>query len=229
MTIDALPEAPDPNDSASVFNAKAFALLAALEDFVTQTNATAVEVDADAAAAAASASTATTKAAEASASESAAAGSAIAAATSAGAILWVSGTTYAIGDARRCPTSLRVYNRRTAGAGTTVPSLDPTNWKIASTGGLPDVPYSGTTATVSLGERSRFTNVAAVAVTVPAPTGPGEEWAGIWDNGLFTNSYDLGGASLTHNGITRSGVITNNIRRQIHLISVGANDWRRAP
>lgn len=54
----------------------------------------------------------------------AAAGSAAAA----GAIAWVSGTTYAIGNARYSPIDGQTYRRITAGAGTTDPSLDATNW-----------------------------------------------------------------------------------------------------
>jgi hypothetical protein len=44
------------------------------------------------------------------------------------AIAWVSGTTYAIGDARYSPIDFQTYRRKTAGAGTTDPSLDGTNW-----------------------------------------------------------------------------------------------------
>lgn len=58
---------------------------------------------------------------------SAAANAAIAA-TSAGATLWVSGTTYAIGDRRYSPANGLTYRRLTAGAGTTDPSADTTNW-----------------------------------------------------------------------------------------------------
>lgn len=46
----------------------------------------------------------------------------------AGAILWVSGTTYAIGDRRFSPMNGFTYRRTTVGAGTTDPSLDNTNW-----------------------------------------------------------------------------------------------------
>lgn len=58
MTIDALPSAPLPIDSTATFNSKAFALVAALNTFVTQANALGVAVDADAVAAAADALTA---------------------------------------------------------------------------------------------------------------------------------------------------------------------------
>lgn len=61
-------------------------------------------------------------------SAAAAASSASAAAASSGAVLWVSGATYAIGDVRRSPADLQTYARKTAGAGATDPSADPTNW-----------------------------------------------------------------------------------------------------
>lgn len=62
MTIPALPDAPALGDSPEVFNTKAFAFVAALDDWGTAANATAVAVDADAAAADADATTATTQA-----------------------------------------------------------------------------------------------------------------------------------------------------------------------
>ena len=52
----------------------------------------------------------------------------IAAAAAAGATIWVSGTTYAAGNARYSPIDFQTYRRKTAGAGTTDPSLDSTNW-----------------------------------------------------------------------------------------------------
>lgn len=68
MAITPLPPAPLPSDTPTEFNVKAFDLVAALDDFVTEANAQAVAVDADAASADADAATATTKANEASAS-----------------------------------------------------------------------------------------------------------------------------------------------------------------
>jgi hypothetical protein len=49
MAITPLPPAPEPTDSTAEFNSKAFAFVAALDVFVTETNALAVQVDADAA------------------------------------------------------------------------------------------------------------------------------------------------------------------------------------
>jgi hypothetical protein len=68
MAITPLPPAPLPSDTPSEFNTKAFDLVAALEDFVTEANAQAVTVNADAVSADTDAGTATTKANEASAS-----------------------------------------------------------------------------------------------------------------------------------------------------------------
>jgi len=42
--------------------------------------------------------------------------------------VWVSGTTYAIGDRRYSPINFATYRRTTSGAGTTDPSADTTNW-----------------------------------------------------------------------------------------------------
>lgn len=227
MTIAALPPAPDPSDDRATFNAKAFAFNQALADFVDEANALATDANADAAAAAASEAAALSSKNSAQAHESASAGNASAAANSAGAAVWVSGS-YNEGQAARSPSSLRVFIARTTGSKPTDPASDPTNWKIASSGGLPDNPYTGTTASVFLGERSRFSNAAAVAATVPAPTIAGEEWAGLWQNGRYDNTFDIGAASLRHNNVTLTGVITNNLRLPVHLVSVAANEWRFA-
>lgn len=46
----------------------------------------------------------------------------------AGEIIWVSESTYAVGDIRIRTQTHRKYMRKTAGAGTTAPELDTTNW-----------------------------------------------------------------------------------------------------
>lgn len=48
--------------------------------------------------------------------------------SSSGATLWVSGTTYPVGKQVISPADLQAYIRKTAGAGVTDPSTDPTNW-----------------------------------------------------------------------------------------------------
>jgi hypothetical protein len=149
MAITPLPPAPLPTDSTAQFNTKAFDWVASLEDFVTETNATATAVDvakddaetaaSNAATSAANAATQVTLAANqvtlaagqvalAADQADAAATSAETAAAATNAVLWVSGTTYAIGFLVYSPIDKRAYRRLTAGSGTTDPSADATNW-----------------------------------------------------------------------------------------------------
>ena len=121
MTIAALPTPPGPTDDVATFNARAFALLAALNTFVTEANALGAAADADAGAAQVAQAAAELAQALAEAAQAAAA-------ASAGAALWVSGTSYAIGDRVWSPVNGQVYHRLTTGAGTTDPSADGTNW-----------------------------------------------------------------------------------------------------
>ena len=96
--------------------------------FVTEANALAASFEALEDSATTAAATATIQAGNASDSAAAAALSEAAAAAGSSATAWVSGTTYAIGDVRWSPITLQSYRRKTAGAGTTDPSADATNW-----------------------------------------------------------------------------------------------------
>lgn len=125
MAITALPPPPD-RASPSTFAAKGDALLSALPTFVTEANALQADVNAKQVSAATQVTLATTQANNALASATAAAASATAS-------IWVSGTTYAIGNVRFSPINFQNYRRKTAGAGTTDPSLDATNWGILAT------------------------------------------------------------------------------------------------
>jgi len=126
--VDQLPlPVPSRTDPAN-FSVRGDNFLGALPDYSTQLNALATEVNAANVAAESSKNLAKTSEINAQASAFAAAGSANSAASNSGAALWVSGTTYAIGDLRYSPANGRTYRRKTAGAGTTDPSLDTTNW-----------------------------------------------------------------------------------------------------
>lgn len=118
MSITSLPSAPQPTDSTSEFNTKAFAWVAALDTWTTEANALGVQVSDDSDTAAAAAVTA-----------SAASDVAVAAAN---AVAWVSGTTYETGDVVWSPSNFQTYRRKTDGAGTTDPSSDSTNWQVIS-------------------------------------------------------------------------------------------------
>jgi hypothetical protein len=82
---------------------------------------------------------------------------------SGGAGVWVSGTTYAVGNVVYSPLNFQTYRRKIAGAGATDPSLDTTNWKLTGSLGA-----GGTTITgnVTLGQSSS----SAMTAT---PTTPG--------------------------------------------------------
>ena len=56
------------------------------------------------------------------------------AARDAGAVVWVTGLTYAAGDVRYSPITYMTYRRKTTGAGSTDPSADTTNWAPSATG-----------------------------------------------------------------------------------------------
>lgn len=116
----ALPTPPSTSDPVN-FDTRADAFNAAMPAFQSGVQSLADNAYANAVDAASNADSALAAAVQADAS-------ALAAAASAGAAIWVSGTTYAIGDARYSPANGAVYRRKTNGAGTTDPSLDTTNW-----------------------------------------------------------------------------------------------------
>lgn len=126
--IDQLPlPVPSRTDPAN-FSVRADNFLGELPDFATQMNALATELNALGVQVEASKTAALTAEANAQASAFAASGSANNAASSSGAALWVSGTTYSLGALVYSPITGRTYRRKIAGAGTTDPSADATNW-----------------------------------------------------------------------------------------------------
>jgi len=135
--ITTLPTPPSRQDPAN-FAIDADAFLGALPTFQSQVNAAGTyidgvgaAVDVDAAAAASSALAASTSATNAANSATAAANSA----ASAGGVLWVSGTSYAVGFVVYSPITFQNYRCIIATSGTTDPSLDETNWVALGGGG----------------------------------------------------------------------------------------------
>lgn len=224
-TISALPEPPGPTDSLATFNARAFAFLGALPTLRSEINTVAGEINSAASAAGASETAADVSEAAALVSATAAAGSAQAAAASAGAATWVSGTTYAIGDVRWSPVTRHVYRRITAGAGTTDPSADATNWVLASSGGPQLVTSASASNALLQGQHLECTAAGAGAQTLPATPvlGAGDVWVG-HQNGRNDNTVDPGANNI--NG--QSGVMTiGNPYRLLQLRWVGGSfGWR---
>ena len=101
-----------------------------------------------------------------------AAASAVASENFSGAAEWVSGTTYVLGDVVWSPIDYFPYRRIIAGAGTTDPSLDDTNWMaMASAGGIiyTDTKTANYTASENDGV---LTNTTAGAFTITLPASP---------------------------------------------------------
>lgn len=106
---------PDRSLSATIVNAQLDAFYSAFIIAVPQLNAMAIEMNAEALVAASAQIYATQAQA-----------SAVTAQTYG--VEWVSGTTYTAGQAVWSPISFRTYRRKTAGAGTTDPSIDNSKW-----------------------------------------------------------------------------------------------------
>ncbi len=123
VPADVLPIGPSTDDPDN-FDIESDAFVAAQRPFGIQMNALGQNVYANALDAAASATAAQAQA-----------NAAIAAV---GALPWVSGTTYSIGNERYSLMNLQSYRRKTNGAGTTDPSIDTANWAPVSTIGVAD-------------------------------------------------------------------------------------------
>ena len=129
------------------------------------------------------------------ASQQAAAAAAATAATAVGAAAWVSGTTYALNVKVTSPANGRIYFRKVAGAGTTDPSADATNWGLLVNGLIPVV-VSATTATAAAGFVYILTNAALTTVTLPATPLAGDTVAVMAQNGRTDNLIMRNGSSL---------------------------------
>jgi hypothetical protein len=133
MAITLLPTPPQRSDPVN-FATRADAFLTAIPVFAVEANTLATDVSSKQVATAASATAAASSQTAANNSQIAADASATAAAASSSATVWVSGTTYPLGNVRFSPINFLSYRRKVAGSGTTDPSNDPTNWAPLTAG-----------------------------------------------------------------------------------------------
>jgi hypothetical protein len=190
---------PLPSDDLATFNSKAFSTLAALNPWATEANATAADANADAASSLDSKNAAAASASAAETSRLGSQSAADAAATSAGAVAWVSGTTYAIGAKVWSLINGRVHVRRVAGAGTTDPANDATNWEDVIGGQRIRITGATTLQVRKLYELD--SSGGAFNVTLPASFAD-QDWIDFVDVGMAMNTNPV---TILRNG--------NNIRR----------------
>lgn len=131
MPITALPTPPSRQDP-DTFEVKADAFLGALPQFGEEANDLADSLNGAEAGALTSANAASVSAQNALTYSLNSLANAQNAAASNSAPKWVSGTTYTAGQIAWSPANGRIYKRLIAGAGTTDPSLDTTNWVLLS-------------------------------------------------------------------------------------------------
>ena len=184
---------PPTRQSPATFAAHADTFLGALPTFVTEANALATEAETNASTAEAQATLAT-----------GAAQDAMAFASVGNAAKWVSGATYAIGDVAWSPVSYLTYRRKTAGAGTTDPSTDTSNWAFA--GGNTNTTRSARTSNTALGQsdRGRLIDVTSGTFTqtfISASVLRDGWWCYIRNNGTGDITLDPSG-SETIDGLT---------------------------
>lgn len=77
---------------------------------------------------------------------------------------WISGTTYAVGDVTWSPADFQAYRRKVAGAGTTDPSADTTNWQRTEFSATSAQAQSATAFTTG-GSSTAFTLTPTPAIT----------------------------------------------------------------
>lgn len=187
-TITGSPTAPQRSDRAT-FSGRVDAFVTWMSTAVSEFGAVATNVYNNAV-------DAYNNATAASASASTASNAAASAVATAGATQWVSGTTYALGAVVWSPIDAQTYRRIVAGAGTTDPSADATNWTKLGGGSLSVVTVSGTSQTAIAGAHYVLTNVAATTVNLPASPASGDTVAITPANSLITNVLARNGSTI---------------------------------
>lgn len=125
----------------------------------------------------------------------------------AGATLWVSGTTYALGTRVSSPTNGLTYRKTTAATGGIVdPASNTTDWAIQQVT-APTIITTGTTQTAVAGYEYVLTNVAATTVTLPGSPVSGDKVIVKPCNALETNVINPNGSTIE--GVSGNMTIDN--------------------
>ena len=186
MTIPLITYAPARSQDQTTFDINVEGFITQVIDAIPAMNTDIATTNTNATTATTGANTATTKAAEAAASAQSANGAA-------GAAKWVSGTTYAEGTVVWSPTNFLSYRRKVAGAGTTDPVNDTTNWVQIQTDYNNGINPTAIAQSINMTEASSGSNGIQVADNANIDFGTGNftlHWEGSlpdWTPG--TNQY----------------------------------------
>lgn len=117
--------------------------------------------------------------------------------------IWVTGTTYAIGDVVFSPIDHFNYRRKTTGAGSTDPSVDSTNWALLTKTGAGGSDTTSSAVDIALSATSGRLQVISMTdankkVTAPAATGltKGSSIFVIKNNGQYRFSFHKNGGAF---------------------------------
>lgn len=146
--------------------------------------------------------------------------------SAAGVTLWVSGTTYTLGQAVISPSSLLVYRRKVAGAGTTDPVSDPTNWKVNS---MANQWVTKTSAYTAVDGDALRVDTTSAAVVITLPASPLDNSTVKWKD--YAGTFGINKLTFARNTKNIMGlaqdmdVSTNNFNGELSFIAA-TNDWR---
>lgn len=139
----------------------------------------------------------------------------------AGATVWVSGTIYALYDVRFSPINQRSYRRIIAGAGTTDPSADATNWALIDIV-RPIVQVNASTYTAVAGFHYEIIYPGVCTLSLPATPGHG-------------NAVEVTVANAFNNVLARNGSTIEALAEDMdldthHLVATySTSTWRVSP
>lgn len=141
---------------------------------------------------------------------------------------WVSGTNYAVNTTVISGVNAQTYRRIVAGAGTTDPANDQTNWRLLagndSNGSFVPIPLAGTVIDLSLG--NYFTSTRGVATTFSFANAPAGGFSFTLELTL-TAAVNIGfPSSVRTPNNAGSGMQANKANELMFVTSNGGTRWR---